>query len=191
MFNFALEYDIRRIQAKQDGLKLQSAHQFLVYADDVNILGRSIHTIKKNTYVLVAASKEIRLEVNADKTKYRVMSPDQNAGQSHNIKIDNSSFERVEQLTYLRTTLTNQNSIQEEIENRLKSGNACNHLMQYLLYGCETWLLTLRDECRLRVFENRMLRRIFGPKRDKVIGELRKLHNEELNDLYSQQILFE
>jgi hypothetical protein len=79
MFNFALEYDIRRIQAKQDGLKLQSTHQFLVYADDVNILGRSIHTIKKNTHALVAASKETGLEVNADKTKYGVMSPDQNA----------------------------------------------------------------------------------------------------------------
>jgi hypothetical protein len=54
-----------------------------------------------------------------------------------------------------------------------------------VLYGCETCPLTLREECRLRVFENRVLRRIFGPKRDKVRGELRKLHNKELNDLYS------
>jgi len=53
-----------------------------------------------------------------------------------------------------------------------------------VMYGCETWLLTLREECRLRVFENRMLRRIFEPKRDKVTREWRKLHNEELNDLY-------
>ena len=60
------------------------------------------------------ASKEIGIEVNADKTKYMVMSPDQNAGQSHNIKIDNSSFERVEQFKYLGTTLKNQNYIQEE-----------------------------------------------------------------------------
>jgi len=52
-------------------------------------------------------------------------------------------------------------------------------------YGCETWLLTLREECRVRVFENRVLRRIFGPKRDEVTREWRKLHNEELNDLYS------
>ena len=54
-----------------------------------------------------------------------------------------------------------------------------------VLYGCETWSLTLREECRLRVFENRVLRRVFGPKRDEVTGEWRKLHNEELNDLYS------
>jgi len=54
-----------------------------------------------------------------------------------------------------------------------------------VLYGCETWSLTLRDEHRLRVFENRVLRRIYGPKRDEVTGEWRKLHNEDLNDLYS------
>jgi hypothetical protein len=54
-----------------------------------------------------------------------------------------------------------------------------------VLYECETWSLTLREEHRLKVFENRMLRRIFGPKRDEVTGEWRKLHNEELRDLYS------
>ena len=53
-----------------------------------------------------------------------------------------------------------------------------------VLYGCETWSLTLREERRLRVFENRALRRIYGPRRDEVTGELRKPHNEELNDLY-------
>ena len=54
-----------------------------------------------------------------------------------------------------------------------------------VLYGCETWSLTLREERRLRVFENRVLRRVFGPKRDEVTGEWRKLYNEELRDLYS------
>jgi len=59
-----------------------------------------------------------------------------------------------------------------------------------ILYGCETWSLTLRVGSRLRVFENRVLRRIFGPKRDKVTGEWRKLHTDELNDLYSHQVSF-
>ena len=58
-------------------------------------------------------------------------------------------------------------------------------ILPVILYGCETWSLTLRDERRLRMFENRVLRRVFGPKRDEVTEEWRKLHNEELNDLYS------
>jgi hypothetical protein len=98
--------------------------------------------------------------------------------------------------------------IHEEIKSRLNSANACYHSVQSLLssrllsrnvkvkiykttiltvvlYGCETWSLTLREEHRLRVFENMVLRRIFGPKRDEVTGEWRKLHNEELHNLYS------
>ena len=71
------------------------------------------------------ASKKIGLEVNADKTKYMVMSWDQNAGRSQSIKTDNRYFEKVEEFKYLGTTLTDQNSIQEEIKSRLKSGNAC------------------------------------------------------------------
>jgi len=94
-------------------------------------------------------------------------------------------------------------STQEEIKSRLKSGNACYYSVQNLLsssllsknlkikiyrtvilHGCETWSLTLREERRLRVLENRVMRRMFGLKRNKVTGEWRKLHNEELNDIY-------
>ena len=78
-------------------------------------------------------SKEIGLDENADKTKYMVISRDQNIGRSHIVKTDNSSFERVEEFKYLGKTLTNQNSIQEEIKRRLKSGNACYHSVQNLL----------------------------------------------------------
>jgi len=81
-------------------------------------LGGSVHTIEKNTEILVVANKEIGLEVNVDETKYMVMSRDQNARRSHNIKIDNSLFEIVEQFKYLGTTLTKQNSIQEDIKSR-------------------------------------------------------------------------
>ena len=113
LFNFALDYTIRRVQVNQDGLKLNDTHQLLVYADDVNILGGSVYTIKENAETLVEASKEIGLEVNAGKTKYMVMSQDQNAGRSHSMKTDDSSFERLEEFKYLGTTLTNQNSIHE------------------------------------------------------------------------------
>jgi hypothetical protein len=114
-------------------LKLNGTHQLLVYADDVNTLGGSVHTIKKNAQAVVVASKENGLQVNAGKTMYMVMSRDQNAGRSHNIKTDNSSYERVEEFKHLGTTLTNQNVIQEEIKSSLKSGNACYHSAQNLL----------------------------------------------------------
>jgi len=102
--------------------------------------------------------------------------------------------------------LYNQNSIAEEIKSRLRSGNACYQSVQNLLsskllfknvkikiyrtiilpvlYGCETWSPTLREERKLRVFENMVLRRLFGPRRDEITEEWRRLHNEELNDLY-------
>ena len=124
------------------------------------------------------------------------------------MRIDNSTFDWVEDFKYLGTTLTNENSIAEEIKSRLRSGNACYHSVQNLLsskflsknlkikiyriiilpivlYGCETWSLIWWEERKLRMFENMVLRRIFGPRRDEVTGERRRLHNEELNDLYS------
>jgi hypothetical protein len=85
LFSFALEYAIRRVLVNQDGLKLNGTHLLLVCADDVNILGGSVHTVKENEEALVVASKEIGLEVNADKSKYMDISLDQNAGRSHSI----------------------------------------------------------------------------------------------------------
>ena len=116
------------------------------------------------------------------------MSRDQHAGRIQSVRIDDSTFERVEEFKYLGTTLTNQNYIPGEIKCRLRSGNACYHSVQNLLYsrlvsknlkikiyrtiilpvvlyGCEAWSLTLREERKLRVFENIVLRRIFGPRR--------------------------
>jgi hypothetical protein len=103
LINFALEYAIKRVQVNQDGLKLNGALQLLANADDVIILGGSVHTVKENTEALVVATKEIGLEVNADKTKYMVMSRDRNAGRGHGVKIDNSSFERIKEFKYLGT----------------------------------------------------------------------------------------
>ena len=122
-----------------------------------------------------------------------VMSRDQNAGQSRSIKIDSSSFERMEGFKYLEKLLTNQNYIQEEIKSRLKSGIAYYHSVQNLLpssllsknlkikiyrviilpavlYGCENLLLTMREKRRLWALENRVLGIIFGSKRDEVTG---------------------
>jgi len=85
LFNFVFVYTIKRGQVIQNGLKL---NQLLVYADDVNILAGSVLTIKENAEALVVASKETGLEVSGDKTKYIVMSRDQNAGRIHSMNID-------------------------------------------------------------------------------------------------------
>jgi hypothetical protein len=134
-----------------------------------------------------------------------LLSRHQNAEQSYDIKIANRCFENGAKFRYLGTTITNQNLIQEEIKRILNLGNACYHsaqkflssrllskiikiriyitiILPVVLYGCETWSLTLRKEHRLRVFESR---RIFGPRRDEVTGYWRKPHNEELHNLYS------
>jgi hypothetical protein len=168
----------------------------------VYILGGSIHTVRENEEALLVTTKEIGLEVNANKTKYMVMFWERNAGRGHSVKTDSISIERIEEFKYVGTTLTDQNSIQEEIKSRLKLELTCYHLVQNLLssrllsknlkikiyrtiilpmvlYGCETCLLTLREDRRLRVFENRVLRRVFGLMRDEVT-EMEKAAQREV-----------
>jgi hypothetical protein len=140
-----------------------------------------------------------------------MMAHHQNSGQNWNIRIANELFENVAKFKYLGTTQTYQNDICGEIKSRLNSENACYHAIQNLLSsrliskklkikiyktvmlpvvlsGCEPWSLTLKEEHRLRVFENRVLRRIFGHKREED-GSWRKLHNDELHGLYSSPIV--
>ena len=87
----------------------------------------NIKFIEKNTETLVVDCVESGLEVIAVKTKYMFLSRDQNAGRFHSVRIDNSTFERVEEFKYIGTTVTNQNSIAEEIKSRLRSENANYH----------------------------------------------------------------
>jgi hypothetical protein len=144
-----------------------------------------------------------------EKTKYMVMSRDQNGRQSSNIKTGNTSFETVEQFKYFGTKLKKQNYIhEEEIKSGLKSGNAFYHSVQNILSsslisknvkikicrtiilpvvlrGSENWSFVLREERRQRVFRNRVMRRVYELRRDEVTVDWRRLHNKELYTLYS------
>jgi hypothetical protein len=147
---------------------LNETHKLLVYADDVNLLGDSVNTIEENSETLLEANRDIGLEINAEKTKYIILSPHRNSGQDQNIRIVNESFENVAKFKYLWTTLTNQNDIHDEIKSRLNSLNVCYCSVQNLLssrliskylnikeiyktvilpvvlYECETWSIPLR-----------------------------------------------
>jgi hypothetical protein len=129
LFNFTLEYDIRRVQEDQVGLKSNGTHQLLVYADDVNLLDDNRDTIK-NMDTLIDASKGVGVEVNAEKTSICCcLIPRMQV----KIMIADRCFENAAQFIYLVTTITNQNLFQEEIKRKLNSGNACYHSVQNLL----------------------------------------------------------
>ncbi|KAJ4433336.1 hypothetical protein ANN_15595 [Periplaneta americana] len=176
-------------QGNREGLELNGLHQLLVYTDDVNILGENPQTIREDTEI--EASKVIGLEVNLEKTKYMIMSRDQNIVRNGNIQNGDLSFEEVKKLKYLGATETNINNTREEIKRRINMENACYYSVEkfssssllsknlkvriyktvtipVLLYGCDSWTLTLREEQRLRMCENKVLRKIFGAKRMKL-----------------------
>ncbi|KAJ4431256.1 hypothetical protein ANN_19853, partial [Periplaneta americana] len=129
----ALEYAIRKIQKNREDLELNGLHQLLVYADDVNMSGENPQMIRKNMEIVLKASKKIYLEIIPGKTKYMIMSRDQNIVRIGNIKIGNLSFQKVEKFKYLGAAVTNINDTREEIKRSNNVGNACYYSAEKFL----------------------------------------------------------
>ncbi|PSN39681.1 hypothetical protein C0J52_14417 [Blattella germanica] len=168
----------------KEGVQLNGIHKLL------EILKDHMHILRSNT-------RKLRLDVNINKTKYMVIRRNASCNANGQLMTNKGNFEEVAEFKYLGAFITNRNEIQEEIKHRLNFGNACYYALQRLLSSqllskniklkiCEIWTLTLREERRLRVFENKVLRKIFGPKKNEETGEWRRLHNIELKDLYGK-----
>jgi hypothetical protein len=113
-------------------LELNLTHPLLVYADDFNLLGDSMNIIKEKTQSLLGASRDVGLEINAEKTKYMIMFHHLNSGQNQKMRRANELLKNMAKFKYLGMTLTNKNDIHDELMSRLNLGNACYYSIQNL-----------------------------------------------------------
>ncbi|KAJ4446760.1 hypothetical protein ANN_13457 [Periplaneta americana] len=207
LFNIALRIAIIKSEVQINGTIFNKTQHILGYANDVVITGRRIQDVEEALIALDKETQKLGFKINTKKSKFTSITIRQN-DRVKEVKMRTYKFEKVEKFKYLGATVTNRNDTREEIKHRINMGNACYYsvekilsssllsknlkvriyktvILPVVLYGCEAWTLTLREEHRLRVFENKVLRKIFGAKRDEVTGEWRKLHNTELHALYS------
>lgn len=204
LFNIAIEDALQKVRRTNKGLKIGTNLNILAFADDVAILCEKKDDLKNLTKLFIQETSRMGLKINDEKTKYMHFSK-QEIDQTNEINIDGHSFEKVDLFKYLGILISSQNSEEPEINNRINQANksmyACNKILTskilsrqtkfkvyhtiirpVLLYGAETWILNKKEERKLIVFENKILRKIFGPVNDN--GEWRIRHNEEIRNLY-------
>lgn len=213
LFNVALEHVTRKAEIRPPATVFQNngPNLLLAFADDVDIIGNSRLNVKNTFSNFEEHAGNMGLKINEEKTKYMYSTRNNRIRDrvGQNITIDDYNFERVKKFKYLGTTLSEDTDGTEEINCRIQAGNKCLYATHKLLkskqtsrrtkiniyktiirpvvmYGCETWTLTVANEERLRVFERRVLRKIYGPTVDATTGRYRTRTNRELEDLYGE-----
>ena len=210
LFNLVLEKVVRSLENVPGGVNLGGRIKGLGYADDLDLLGESREDVRRLCAELLIQARRVGLEVNEEKTEYLVMA--RNRQDEAPLEVDGLSFKNVTEFRYLGSFVTSDNDIEYEVASRIQSGSRClfslGHVFRsrvlsrgaklriynavlrpIVTYGCETWNLTVRAQKRLLTFENKVLRRILGPKRDPLTGRLRMRSNEETRRLTGQPLI--
>lgn len=209
LFNLVLEKAIRSAEIKTELLSIQGPKLLLAYADDIDLIGDSILSTKDIFNKVERATREVGLKINEEKTKYMCINKTTRRDRiGQNVTINNYNFERVQRFKYLGAVITDDNDVTEEIKSRIQSGNRCLFALDKLIksrnltrsskikiyksivrpvltYGSETWTMTKANEEKLRRFERKILRKIFGPHHDVTTNQYRTRTNTELKALYN------
>ena len=207
-FNVVLEKCIRRTAINNNNTIFTSSTQLLGYADDIDIMGRNMGAVKEAFLLLERGASEMGLKVNEEKTKYMIAPA--NSGfmaQHQRVTIGQKQYETVDRFTYLGSQVNSDNDIGDEVQSRIASGNRSFYGLRKMFlsrtlsrtlkiklyhtlvrpivtYGSETWYMTQANEQRLRCFEKKVLRIIFGPIREN--GRWRRRFDHEINTLYAE-----
>ena len=206
LFNLVLEWVVRAIENIPGGVNFGGPIKNLGYADDLDLMGESREEVRRFCSQLLVTARRVGLEVNAEKTEYLVLS--RLRRDDAPLEVDGLRFNNVTEFRYLGSTVTHVNDMTYEVNARIQSGDRCLHsltplfrskslsrrsklsiynsvLRPVVLYGCETWNLSVRSQERLLVFENKVLRRILGPTVDPT-GHVRVKSNAEIRRLTGQ-----
>lgn len=209
LFNLVLEKAMRSAEIKTELLSAQGPKLLLAYADDIDLVGDSTLSTKDIFNKVEGATSKVGLKINEEKTKYMCINRTTRRDRiGQNVTINTFNFERVQRFKYLGAVITADNDVTEEIKNRIQSANRCLFALNKLIksknltrsskikiyksivrpvitYGCETWTMTKANEEKLRRFERKILRKIFGPHHDITTNQYKIRTNIELKALYN------
>ncbi|CAG9130045.1 unnamed protein product [Plutella xylostella] len=206
LFNLALEHVLRGVLELDFGLQLNGKHKVVGYADDLAVLGKTAEEVRKAAKLLDTEAGKIGLRINRGKSEYLHMKRYKDkSGRRQDLHVGDVTYKGVSRFKYLGCTVTDTNTRDEEIDTRIQSFLRCSAALHkvltsrllsrntklriyktvirpILMYGCEAWTLTQKEESKLLVAERKVLRKIFGP-RQRPDGSWRVLKNAELEDL--------